>query len=80
MSAEEIVKSRVHMLHKAARKFPGRQIVVSGIIPRGDKLDEQIPDINYDIHEQVKTIPSTVSYRHIMAIYAMVECTMTTNN
>ena len=60
MSAEETVKSHVHMLHTAARKFPGRQIVVSGIIPRGDKLDKQIPDINNDIHEQVKTIPSVI--------------------
>lgn len=74
MSVEEIVKSHVHMLHTAARKFPGRQIVVSGIIP---KLMNKSLTLIMTFTSRSK--PSLVSYRHIMAIYAMVECTKTTN-
>ena len=58
LSAEEIVKSQVQMVNMAVKEFPGRQIVVCGIIPRGDELDRQIPDINNEIHEQIKDIPS----------------------
>ena len=50
LSAEEIVKSQVQMVNMAVKEFPGRQIVVCGIIPRGDELDRQIPDINNEIH------------------------------
>ena len=44
--AEEIVKSQVQIVNMAVKEFLGRQIDVCGIIPRGDELDKQIPDIN----------------------------------
>ena len=58
LSAEEIVRSQVQMVNMAVKEFPGRQIVVCGIIPREDELGRQIPDINNSIHEQIKNIPS----------------------
>ena len=58
LSAGEIVKSQVQMANMAVKKFPGRQIFLCGITPRGDKLDRKIPDINDDIHEEIKDIPN----------------------
>jgi hypothetical protein len=66
LSAGEIVKSQVQMVKMAVKKFPGRQIFLCGITPKGDELDRKIPVINDDIHD-------------IMGIYVMANCTLTSN-
>ena len=42
----------------AVKEFPGRQIFLCGITPRGGELDRKIPVINDDIHEEIKDIPN----------------------
>lgn len=71
--AEETARGVVAILNKLKEKCPTSKILVLGIFPRGDRLDD--PDrvlneqVNIRVHDEIRGVSARVRYRDIGEIF-----------
>ena len=58
MATENLVKDQVLLVNTATRAFPEVKVILSGITPRNDNLDQSVIVANREIHEEIKNLPN----------------------
>ena len=59
-TAKDVISKQLQMINLAVNAFLGKNIILSSITPRDDKLDKDVEVVNKEVHRQITNNPSVI--------------------